>query len=139
MVREHLGNPLALARGHDEMSETRIRPWYQDTIEFDRERKEQIDASIEGRPARARRPAALARRALLVGMMHDPDFFRAFAEIIGMLALPQQVMARPGLIDRISDIAADRDALTPPGPSRDDVLHSLAMNAVQDRRPGRFP
>ena len=52
-----------------------------------------------------------------------------------MLALPQQVMARPGLIDRISDIAADRDALTPPGPSRDDVSHGLAINAVQDRRP----
>jgi flavin-dependent dehydrogenase len=127
VVREHLGDPLALACGHDQMSETRVRPWYQDTIEFDRQRKEQIDASIDGRPARAPTdPAALARRALPVAMMDDADLFRAFAEIIAMLALPQQVMTRPGLIDRIMRIADGRQALTPPGPSRDQVLRMLA-------------
>jgi 2-polyprenyl-6-methoxyphenol hydroxylase-like FAD-dependent oxidoreductase len=127
VVRQHLGDPLALARGHDEMSQTRVRPWYQDTIEFDRERKEQIDASINGRPARAPTdPAALARRALPVAMMDDADLFRAFAEIIAMLTPPQQVMTRPGLIDRIMRIADGRQAVTPPGPSRDHVLRMLA-------------
>lgn len=126
VVREHLGHPLALAHGHDEMTETRVRPWYRDTVEFDRGRKEQIDASIEGRPARAAQDqASLARRALLVAMRHDPDIFRAFADIMAMLALPQQVMARPGLADRITEIAG-RDAVTPPGPSRDEVLRSMA-------------
>ena len=51
VVRQHLDDPLALARGHDQMTQTRVRPWYQDTIDFDRDRKEQIDASIAGRPA----------------------------------------------------------------------------------------
>lgn len=127
VVREHLGDPLALARGHDEMSQARVRPWYQDTIEFDRERKEQIDASINGRPAPVPAdPAALARGALRVAMMDDADLFRAFAEIIGMLALPQQVMTRPGLIDRITLIADGRRPEAPPGPSRDHVLRMLA-------------
>lgn len=73
VIREHCGDPLALARGHDEMSETRVRPWYEDTLEFDRERMEQIGASIEGRPCSLpAEPTALARRALLVGMGTTP-------------------------------------------------------------------
>jgi 2-polyprenyl-6-methoxyphenol hydroxylase-like FAD-dependent oxidoreductase len=127
VVREHLGDPNLLARRHDEMSETRVRPWYRDTIEFDRERKEQIDASIDGRPARAPAdPAALLRTALTIAMMEDADLFRAFAEIIGMLEPPRQVMTRPGLADRIMRIADGRSVVTPPGPSRDRVLRMLA-------------
>ena len=126
VIREHCGDPLALASAHDEMSETRIRPWYDDTLEFDREREEQIDAAIEGRscslPAK---PAALVRRALLVGMMHNADLFRAFAEINSMLALPREVMGRPGVMERVMGFAA-RHPEPPPGPSRDDVLRTLA-------------
>ena len=130
VIREHCGDPLALARGHDEMSETRLRPWYEDTLEFDRERKEQIDASIDARPCSLpAEPAARARRALLVGMMHDADLFRAFAEIMGMLALPQEVMGRPGLRERVMGFAAC-DPGSPPGPSRDDVLRTLAGASV---------
>lgn len=126
VVREHLGDPLALARSHDQMSEARVRPWYQDTIEFDRERKEQIDASIDGRLLRPPAgPEGRLRSALRLAMMHDADVFRAFAEIVGMLTLPQHVMARPGLTDRITRIAADRDVVTPPGPTRDDLLRKL--------------
>jgi hypothetical protein len=75
-----------------------VRPWCRDTIEFDRERKDQIDASIDRRPARPPAdPAVLLRGALTVATMEDADLFRAFAEIIGLLELPGQVMARPGL------------------------------------------
>jgi hypothetical protein len=104
-----------------------VRPWYEDTIEFDRQRKEQIDASIDGRPARAPAgPAALARSALPVAMQADADLFRAFAEINAMITPPRQVMARPGLIDRILDVAGGRPPAPPPGPSRDQVLRLLA-------------
>ena len=126
VVREHLGDPLALARGHDEMSQTRVRPWYQDTIEFDQQRKEQLDASIDGRPRAPADPAALARRALPVAMMDDADLFRAFAEITAMLTPLQQVMTRPGLIDRIMRVTGGRHPAPPPGPSRDQVLRMLA-------------
>ncbi len=130
VIREHCGDPLALARGHDEMSETRVRPWYENTLEFDRERKEQIDASIDARPCSLpAEPAARARRALLAGMMHDADLFRAFAEINGMLAPPQEVMGRPGLRERIMGFAACEPG-SPPGPSRDDVLRTLAGASV---------
>ena len=49
VARQHLGNPLALATAHDEMTEARLTPWYRHTIELDRARAAAIDAAIEGR------------------------------------------------------------------------------------------
>ena len=43
-----------------------------------------------------------------------------------MLALPEEVLARPGLRDRIMTAAEGRDAVGVPGPTRDDLLRVLA-------------
>ena len=52
-------------------------PWYQNTVMFDRARKAEIDASIEGRPAlQPPGPAAQFQQALGVAMLYDPDVFR---------------------------------------------------------------
>ncbi len=95
VVREHLGDPLALAAAHDRMSQDRIIPWYRQTVELDRERKREIDASIAGAPAAPQAappghdggdPPGLAE--IQVGMLYDAEVFRAFMEIISLLALP---------------------------------------------------
>jgi hypothetical protein len=57
-------------------------------------------------------------------MMFDADVFRAYLEIISMLAPPEEVLARPGLTDRIM-AAAGRDVQVP-GPSRAELLKMLA-------------
>ena len=82
---------------------------------------------IEGRPEpQPRDPPARIASALLVAMTYDADLFRAAAEIRSLLALPQEVMARPGLVDRIMEVAGTHEAVTPPGPSRQELLHMLA-------------
>ena len=43
-----------------------------------------------------------------------------------MLALPQDVMARPGMVDRITEVAGTYEAVNPGGPSRQELLHRLA-------------
>jgi hypothetical protein len=92
-------------------------------VQLDRARCAQIKASIEGRPAP--RPAdPLA--ALQVAMMYDADLFRAALEITSLLALPQEIMARPGVIDRIIEVARAHEAVAPPGPSRGELLRILA-------------
>lgn len=97
-----------------------------DTVDLDRTRMGQMNAAIEGRPARRLAgPGSAAQRAMMVAMLYDPDIFHAFAEMIGMPALPQEVLAQPGLAERITEITADREARTPPGPSRPEVLKSL--------------
>lgn len=133
VVREHLGDPLALAAAHDRMSQDRIIPWYRQTVELDRERKRQIDASIAGAPAAPRAappghdggdPPGWAE--IQVGMLYDADVFRAFMEIISLLALPAEIMARPGFAERLAKSVAGREAFVIPGPSRADLLRSLA-------------
>jgi 2-polyprenyl-6-methoxyphenol hydroxylase-like FAD-dependent oxidoreductase len=127
LVGEHLGDPLALALAHDEMTQARIKPWYQNTIAIDRARLAQLDASA-GRPAPppAAEPDARVMRDLAVAMLYDADLFRAFIEFVGMHALPQEVLARPGLADRVAAVAAEHEEVVIPGPTRAGVLASLS-------------
>ena len=126
-VRDHLGDPVALAHAHDQMTQAQVNPWYRATVGFDRARLEQINASIEGRPVPdGVGDEADVQRAFAVAMLYDADIFRAMMETVTMLALPEEVLARPGLSDRIVATADGRDAMTFPGPSRDDLLRTLA-------------
>ena len=127
VVGEHLGDPRALALAHDEMTQARIMPWYQNTVALDRARLAQLDGAA-GRPVTppAAGPGSAVMRDLTVAMLYDPDLFRAFIEIIAMLALPQQVLGRPGLADRIAAVAAEHEEFVMPGPTRADVLGMLA-------------
>jgi 2-polyprenyl-6-methoxyphenol hydroxylase-like FAD-dependent oxidoreductase len=127
VVGEHLGDPLALALAHDEMTQARIAPWYQNTLALDRARLAQLDAAA-GRPAA--RPAAGSgarpMRDLTVAMLYDADVFRAFLEFTSMYALPREVLARPGMADRVTAVAAEHEGAVIPGPTRADVLASLS-------------
>jgi len=137
VIRDHLGDPLALALAHDEMTQATVTPWYQDTVRLDRARRAQLQAAV-GEPGGAAGsagagPAGRLQQAFPVAMLYDADVFRAFIEMVGMLALPQEVLSRPGMAERIMKIAADHDAFAVPGPSRADVLGILGD---QDAAPG---
>ncbi|MBV8213672.1 MAG: FAD-dependent monooxygenase [Verrucomicrobia bacterium] len=128
VVQQHLDDPFQLALSHDSMTETRVTPWYRNTIEIDRKRIAQVNALIEGRPAAPQSTDSRAQiaNALSVAMMHDADLYRAAAEMRSVLALPQEVMARPGMVDRIVEVASTHEAVNPPGPSREELLSMLA-------------
>jgi hypothetical protein len=59
---------------------------------------------------------------MLVAMAYDVDIFRAFLEIFTVLTAPSEVLARPGLLDRIMTIAQNHDPLTIPGPTRQEPV-----------------
>jgi 2-polyprenyl-6-methoxyphenol hydroxylase-like FAD-dependent oxidoreductase len=123
VVRRHLDDPLALALAQDGMTEAQVAPWYRSTVAFDRARTAQIRAAIDGRPTpRPTGPGEL----LAVAMLYDAELFRAALEIASLLALPQAVLARPGLAGRILEVAGSHQPSPPPGPSRADLLRLLA-------------
>src|SRR5215469_5409117 len=127
VVRQHLDNPLALALAQDSMTEARVTPWYRNTIEIDRTWITRFRVSIEGRSEpQPTDPRARVAKALSVAMMYDPDVYRAAVEMRSVLALPQELMARPGVVDRIMEVAGNHEAVNPPGPSRDELLGMLA-------------
>jgi 2-polyprenyl-6-methoxyphenol hydroxylase-like FAD-dependent oxidoreductase len=128
VVQQHLDNPFELALSHDSMTETHVTPWYRDTIAIDRARIAEVNALIEGRPEpeQPANPGAQVAEALSVAMMYDADIYRAAAEMRSVLALPQEVMARPGMVDRIMKVAGTHEAVNPGGPSRQELLCMLA-------------
>lgn len=127
VIADHLGDPVALALEHDRMTQAWVTPWYQNTVTFDRARKEEIDASIEGRPtAQPSGPMAQFQQAIAVAMLYDPDVFRGMMEFISMMALPEQVFTRDGFGARVAAAAEGREPFGPPGPSRSDLLKALA-------------
>jgi 2-polyprenyl-6-methoxyphenol hydroxylase-like FAD-dependent oxidoreductase len=126
VIADQLSDPAALAVEHDRMTQARVTPWYRSTVAFDRARKNEIDASIEGTHApEPTGPAAEFQQAFQAAL-HDADLFRGVMEIIGMLALPEQVFARPGFAGRIGAAADGTEPFTAPGPSRADLLAMLA-------------
>jgi 2-polyprenyl-6-methoxyphenol hydroxylase-like FAD-dependent oxidoreductase len=128
VVQGYLDDPFKLALSHDSMTETRVTPWYRDTIEIDRKRIAGVNAIIQGRPEpeQPANPRAQIARALSVAMMYDADIYRAAAEMRSVLALPQEVMARPGMVDHIMEVAGAHEAMNLPGPSREELLSMLA-------------
>jgi hypothetical protein len=120
---------------HDVITETRVAPWYRNTVKIDRKRIEKYNASIEGRPEpKAITSVASLADALFVAMMHDADLFRAWLEILSMQTSPQEVMARPGVADRIMQVANTHEAVIPPGPSREELLRMLHIERKEIQR-----
>jgi 2-polyprenyl-6-methoxyphenol hydroxylase-like FAD-dependent oxidoreductase len=126
VVRDHLGDPVALARAHDQMIQAQVMPWYWNTVGVDRARKAQMDAAIEGRPPPAHDGAPNAFESLLAAMPFDADLFRAAMEHFTMLALPEEILFRPGISERVMSIGIGREVPQMPGPSRSELLQLLA-------------
>ena len=127
IVRSELGAPGRLAEAFDAMTEAELTPWYRATLNVDLDRQAEIDAIIDGRPVPPPAgDAAATGRALRVAMAYDPEVFRAFMDIVGVIKLPQEVFSRPGLVDRIMAIAQSEPPLQVPGPSRQELLQMVA-------------
>ena len=59
-------------------------------------------------------------------MMVDADAFRAFLELTFMLALPEDLVSRPGFAGHVRNIAAALPPARFPGPTRQELLAMLS-------------
>ena len=59
-------------------------------------------------------------------MMVDADAFRAFLELTFMLALPEDLVSRPGFAAHVRNIAAALPPARFPGPTRQELLAMLS-------------
>ena len=62
----------------------------------------------------------------MVAMVYDPEAYRAFLDITGVITLPQEVFTRPELVDKIMSIAQSEPPLQAPGPSREELMQLVA-------------
>jgi 2-polyprenyl-6-methoxyphenol hydroxylase-like FAD-dependent oxidoreductase len=119
-VRDHLADPVAFQLGWDDITERRVAPLYRSQLAIDRARAQEISALQNGDEPPAPDPL---RTRLIRTAGHDAHAFRAMIELIGCLALPDDLFARPGLIESLDEFGPLR-AL--PGPNREQLLELLA-------------
>ncbi len=99
-----------------------VEPWYQATLAFDRHRLAEMAAEADGVTYEPDDPAYEMTGALAAASSRDPDVLRGFLDIVGVLDLPGDVMARPGMFEKIIEFGADWRTQEPIGPNRDQLV-----------------
>jgi 2-polyprenyl-6-methoxyphenol hydroxylase-like FAD-dependent oxidoreductase len=121
-VRDHLDDPAGFAWAWDERTEQLVAPYYWNQITADRARLAEMTALREDRPWS---PPDSAMSRLANSAPYDADAFRAFLQTFFCLALPQEVLQRPGIKDTIERLG--HQAPPPaPGPDRQQLLQLLS-------------
>ena len=95
---------VGVARHHRSST---VEPLYRDTLDFDRHRLGEIEAQIAGVPYETDDPNWAIGQAMEAAAGSDPDVLRGFVDIASLLARPDEVLHRPGLLDTV--LAAGRD------------------------------
>jgi 2-polyprenyl-6-methoxyphenol hydroxylase-like FAD-dependent oxidoreductase len=123
VLRTSPEDPVRLVEAFDHVTEETLTPWYRDQIDRDYQRAAEIQAAIDGRaPVRlADDPAKQMQTAFLTGVNLDPDLARAFFDVMSCLALPAEVLGRPGIREKIAACVGLEPPQTP-GPSRAELL-----------------
>lgn len=126
VVRGYLDDPAALARVWDERTEQYVAPYYWNQIAADRARLAQMNAQMNALRNGLEPPtpdSLMARFATAAG--YDADVFRGLLETVLCLALPQEVLERPGIKDKIDELGQGLP-MQIPGPDRDQLLRLLS-------------
>ena len=111
--------PPAEPSFHD-VTTAEIEPWYRATVELDRGRLAEMVARRETGEYRPDDPSYAISTAMQRGAWRDPDLLRCFTEIAAMLAMPPEVVARPGVFDKVLEHTDDENPFETP--TRDDLL-----------------
>ena len=120
-VAAHLSDPATFARQWDEATEQAVGPFYRNQIAADRARVAEMDALRQGVDPPP--PDPLTTR-FLTAATRDADVWRAVIETVVCVALPQEVLARPGMRERIDELGTGEPP-KPPGPDRAQLLQLL--------------
>lgn len=99
-----------------------VEPWYQATLAFDRHRLAEMAAEAEGVAYEPNDPTYDISGALAAASTRDPDVLRGFLDIAGVLDLPQDVVARPGMFEKAIEFGADWRTQKALGPDRHQLV-----------------
>lgn len=120
-VADHLDDPAELALAFDHATESTMGPWHEATTAVDRQRVTEMRALLSGEeyePDDAAKITAL----LMSAAPSDAIAARTFGEIFSCFALPNDVLARPGVFEHVLGLADTVNVEPPPGPSRDELV-----------------
>jgi 2-polyprenyl-6-methoxyphenol hydroxylase-like FAD-dependent oxidoreductase len=114
--------PLELAQRWHDVTEATVEPYYRATLDFDRHRLAEIDAGIDGKNYEPDDPKWDRFQSLAAAGLKDPEVFRALLETLTVLTYPDEVLARPGMAEKVRELAADRRERPTLAPTRAELL-----------------
>jgi hypothetical protein len=118
--------PVELAQRWHEVTLSTVEPYYRATLDFDRHRLAEIDAGIDGKTYDPGDPQWEIGQALSSAGPKDPELFRLMLRILAVLAVPDEVLAQPGVLDKVMELGAGwRDDPTF-APTREELLAVVA-------------
>lgn len=122
LVREQgVDDPTGFATAWHDRTAERVEPLYRDTVDFDRHRLAEIEAQVAGRPYETDDPTWAIGQAMGAAAGSDPDVLRGVLDVGGLLARGEEVLARPGLFDKVL-AAAETPSSPAPGPTREELV-----------------
>jgi flavin-dependent dehydrogenase len=123
VLRDRPHDPADVTMAFDRVTEETLTPWYRQQIDRDYQRAAEIKAAIDGRHPDhlGDDPRRRAEAAFLAAASADPDVARGFMDVMSCLSLPEQVMLRPGLRDKVASFVNAETRATP-GPTRSELL-----------------
>jgi hypothetical protein len=127
-IVEHLEDPLQLAAEWARRTGDRPARWHGSTVDFDRLRGPEVDAKRQGLddPFDPSDPTVAGPRAFASAAHYDPQVLQWFFEVVGCYCLPDDVIAREGVFDRVLEVALSTPPYSPPGPNRAELEEILA-------------
>jgi 2-polyprenyl-6-methoxyphenol hydroxylase-like FAD-dependent oxidoreductase len=117
--------PLELAQRWHAVTEATVEPYYRATLDYDRHRLAEIDAGIDGKAYEPDDPSWEMFQALASAGGKDPEIFRARMETLTVLSYQDEVLARPGIADKVRELGSNwRDEPTL-APAREELLATV--------------
>ena len=116
--------PSKLVRRFDEVTAAELEPIYRATLAFDRHRLAEVEADAAGERYAPDDPAWSITKAMMAAAPADPAVLRAFLAVSALQATADDVVAQPGMFERIV-AAADAPQYVLPGPDRGALLAAV--------------
>ncbi len=118
--------PVELAQRWHEVTDATVEPYYRATLDFDRHRLAEIDAGIEGKTYDPGDPAWEIGQALQSASSKDPELFRSMLKIVGVIANPDEILAEPGVFEKVMELGANWRDDPSLAPTREELLAVVA-------------
>lgn len=114
-----------VVRRFHEWTMNAVEPLYRTTVWYDRHRLDELGADAAGVPYQTDDPRWAFSLATFAASLTDPDIARAYLSLVCLLATPSDLLAEPGMAEKITKLGAAAANYPLPGPRRRELLAAI--------------
>lgn len=119
-IAEYIDQPRRLADEWERRTADRGAKWHEATVAFDRVRAPEVESIVAGTesPFDPSDPAVAGPRAFASAAHYDPQVLGWFHEVQSCQTLPEEIIGREGVFERVLEVALSNPPYRTPGPDR---------------------